>query len=52
MTEKYGVFVWRGDARYPAGDAVKVYTRKSAAEKFADLNIARNYVVRTIYTKG
>lgn len=44
----YGVFVWRGDGGYKKSDAIKIYKSASAAQKFADKNIASNYVVRNM----
>lgn len=42
----FGVFVWRGDGRYPESDAVRVFGRESAAEKFTATD--PRYVVREI----
>lgn len=33
---RYGVFVWRGDGRYRATDAIKVYKSAAAAQKHVD----------------
>ncbi len=44
----HGVFVWAGDARYPVESAVKTFTSPAAAQKFADKNADKNYVVRWI----
>jgi len=43
---RYGVFVWREDARYRPEGAVKVYRREVDANKYADANYVLNYVVR------
>jgi hypothetical protein len=42
----FGVFVWRGDGRYPECDAVRVFERESAADKFTHTD--PRYVVREI----
>lgn len=34
--EMYGIFEWRGDGKYYAADAVKIYKSKNAADKYAD----------------
>jgi len=47
--DSYGVFVWSLDGRYPAKNAVKVFKSRVLAQRFADKNIDRNYVVRTIW---
>ena len=47
--DSYGVFVWSEDGRYPAKNAVKVFKSKVLAQRFADKNIDKNYVVRTIW---
>lgn len=44
----HGVFVWQGDARYPAVHAIKTFASPAAAEKFARANADKNYVVRWI----
>lgn len=41
----FGAFVWRGDARYKLEDAIRVFKRKAAAEKYAAAN---ELVVRTV----
>lgn len=46
VTGLYGVFAWRGDGRYPESDAVKTFTRESAAEAFTTTD--ESYVVRWI----
>jgi len=47
-TLRFGVFVWHENPRYPESEAIKVFKRESAAQKFADLNFILNYVVREI----
>lgn len=44
----HGVFVWAGENRYPAENAVKTFVSPAAAEKFARANADKNYVVRWI----
>lgn len=43
---RYGVFVWRSDAKYHPISAVRSFVRESDAKRFADANIDLNYVVR------
>lgn len=38
----YGVFVWRGDGRYPLAEAVRTFERERAAETWAQRN-SRKY---------
>ena len=45
---KYGVFVWHVDPRYHVDDAVKLFNNEKIAQKFADTNIDKNYVVRSL----
>ena len=47
--DSHGVFVWKEDGRYPAKDAVRVFRSKALAQRFADRNQDKNYVVRTIW---
>ena len=47
-SERWGVFVWRGDNLYRETDAVRIYKNKAAAEKFADANYVLNYVARPL----
>lgn len=44
----YGVFAWRGDGRYRPVDAVKTFTTRRAADKFADANPTSGLVSRWI----
>lgn len=41
----WGVFTWTGDGRYKAADAHRVYSSKTAADRFAAVN---DYVTRWI----
>jgi len=50
--ETYGVFVWTEENRYPAKDAVKVFRSKVLAQRYADVDPEKNYVVRTIWNQG
>lgn len=46
----HGIFVWRGDGRYPESDALKIYKRESDAERYAEKLNQTNpvHVVRTV----
>lgn len=46
MEGVYGVFVWRGDGRYPLADAVKTFTVEAAAERHTTKD--ERYVVRFV----
>jgi len=48
-TGAHGVFVWRGDGRYLQAEPVRVYTSPTAADRFCNANLEKNYVVRWIY---
>lgn len=45
---RWGVFVWRGDARYHAEDALATYVLRGAAERAAG-KAGDEYVVRWIH---
>lgn len=47
-TGLHGVFVWTGDARYPAENAVKTFISPTAAEKYARAHAHDNLVGRWI----
>jgi len=51
---KYGVFVWAGGTgKYHIDNVIKLFARESDAKKFADKNIVKNYVVRSLnYVQG
>lgn len=40
----YGVFVWRGDGRYPEADALSMHRTEGAADKACEAN--ESYVSR------
>ena len=44
---KFGVFVWRSDNRYEKKDAIKLYVKEQAAEKYASGH-PEKVVVRTL----
>jgi hypothetical protein len=44
----WGVFRWNPENRYPREKAVRVYARKSAAQRYADRDDSRALVVRWI----
>lgn len=44
----YGVFVWTGDGRYPASDAVRTFRTEASAEAYA-VKTSPEYVVRWVY---
>lgn len=44
----YGVFVWTGTNRYPLASAVATFAREAAAQRYADANPGREYVVRPV----
>ena len=44
----HGIYVWRGDGRYPARDAVQLFTSATVADQFASDHLADGYVVRWI----
>lgn len=49
MKAQFGIFVWTIENRYPTYNAIRIYKVRAAAEKYAQANIAKNYVVRPIY---
>jgi hypothetical protein len=46
MEGQWGVFTWTGDGRYKAADAHRVYSSKTAADRFAGDEV--DYVTRWI----
>jgi hypothetical protein len=44
----HGIYVWRGDGRYPARNAVQLFTSATVADQFANDHLADGYVVRWI----
>ncbi len=47
---RWGVFVWRGDGRYPHADVVggKLYKSRTLADKAADRDPERRHVARSV----
>lgn len=44
----FGVFVWRGDGMYRIGDAIRVFKRRFAADRFAETDQTGTWVVREV----
>lgn len=44
----FAVLPWRGDGVYRLTQAVKVYRRRHAAERFADADVTHRLVVREL----
>lgn len=46
---QHGIFVWTKENRYFPKDAIRIFKVEYYAQKFADKNIDKNYVVRPIW---
>ena len=51
MEERFGVFVWSAENRYPKGNAIRTFVRRSAADRLVESVEGRqgNWVVRSVW---
>lgn len=49
VVEPFGVFIWReGAGIYHLRDVVRLFKSEKSADRFANANSGKNYVVRTL----
>lgn len=45
---RFGIFVWHAEPRYRLSEAVRTFVSEAAANKYADMHVDRQYVVRDL----